>query len=62
MRDFETDYLKNNSMPKPGNGFSDLWLNVKTYCLKTALVWAVGSGLVSILCCLTVLSFLKAQQ
>jgi hypothetical protein len=49
LPDFESVYLKNHSLPEPGNCVQDeqsvdSWDDVFSYCSKTSLAWAVGSS------------------
>lgn len=46
-KEFETVYLKNNSMPDPSacvkdNSMVDEWVSPWAYCSRTSLAWAVG--------------------
>jgi hypothetical protein len=47
--EFETEYLKSNSFPEPGNcvedeTFVDRWRGPQSYCSKSSMAWAVGSS------------------
>lgn len=51
--DFENVYLKNNPLPEPGycvieNSVKTDWskanYNASSYCIRSALTWAVGSS------------------
>ena len=45
--DYENVFLKNNSLPKPGQCFSASWLETYKQCGQISLVWAVGGDLVT---------------
>ena len=61
---YETEFLKNNTEPTPGACFKEdspdpnyqtKWPQVRQFCQKISLVWAVGGDLVNKTCNVTVI-------